>query len=38
MLEDELVAGVQLDAWLAVNAICIQFGAESTFGPGSIAT
>lgn len=30
-LEDELVAGVKLDAWLAVDAIGAELDAETAF-------
>lgn len=36
MLEDELVACVELDAGLSIDALCVEFGAQSAFRPGSV--
>jgi hypothetical protein len=38
VLQDELVASVQLDAWLAVDALGIELCAEPALGPGAVAT
>lgn len=36
-LEDELVAGVELDAWLAVDAVGAELDAETAFGFVAVA-
>lgn len=38
MLENQLVAGVQLDAGLPIDAFCIQLSAQPALWPGAVAT
>jgi len=37
-LENELVAGIELDARLTIHALCVQFRTQTTLWPAAIAT
>jgi hypothetical protein len=38
MLQNELVASIELDSWLAVHTFCIEIGAKLAFRTGSITS
>ena len=38
MLQDQFVSRIKLDAWLTVDAVCIQFSAQTAFRAATVTS